>query len=143
MTKRLLRYFSADALLGQFLKYVIVGGIAFLADYGSLYALTEFAGFHYLLSATIAFLLGLTVNYLLSVCWVFTERKIERRLLEFTIFAVIGIVGLLLNNLIMYLFTDIVRLNYLISKIIAAVLVLLWNFGARKMILFNKKKKCE
>ncbi len=66
---------SFHGIFLQFLSYSLVGGLAFVVDYGSLWLLTEKCHLYYLISAAIAFLLGLTVNYLLSTTWVFTERK--------------------------------------------------------------------
>jgi len=55
-----------DSTLVQLLRYTFVGGLAFIVDLGSLFALTEFAGLHYLVSASLSFLLGLATNYTLS-----------------------------------------------------------------------------
>lgn len=49
-------------LLDQFSRYVVVGGIAFSADIGVLYILTEYFGWHYLVAATGSFLVGLGVK---------------------------------------------------------------------------------
>lgn len=122
----------------QFLRYSCVGGIAFVIDFGSLYILTEYAGFYYIVSATISFLLGLVINYVLSTIWVFAESRFNKRLAEFLIFAIIGLIGLGLNNLFLYIFTDKLNLYYMVSKLITAALVMLWNFFARKIILFTK-----
>ncbi len=130
---------EAKGTLVQLFRYGFVGGAAFLVDYGTLFALTEFAGLHYLLSATIAFILGLAVNYLLSISWVFNNGKLSNRLLEFLVFALIGVIGLGLNTLIMYVSTDILGIHYMISKIISTILVFFWNFFARKYILFKAK----
>ena len=123
----------------QLFRYCFVGGFAFLVDYGLLVLLTEVCGLHYLVSATISFIAGLVVNYLLSTSWVFRKSKLENKWAEFAIFAIIGVVGLLLNNLLLYLFTDLARIHYMISKLLTTALVMIWNFGARKIILFNKK----
>ena len=128
---------SNGILLRQFSRYVVVGGLAFLIDFGSLYLLTEFAGFHYLISAAVAFLLGLLTNYCLCRLWVFDRRTMESASLEFLIFAVIGIVGLGLNEVIMWFVVEVIHLQYLIGKVISAGIVLIWNFGARKFILFR------
>lgn len=48
-------------VMAQLFRYFFVGGMAFIVDYGTLYVLTERVGFHHLLSAAIAFALGLTV----------------------------------------------------------------------------------
>ena len=123
----------------QLFRYTFVGGIAFLADFGTLFALTEFLNIHYLISAAIAFILGLTVNYFLSVKWVFNIRTVNNKLLEFWLFALIGIIGLGLNELFIWIFTDLLSIYYLLSKIITTAIVYFWNFLARKFFLFNKQ----
>jgi putative flippase GtrA len=121
----------------QLLRYLFVGGAAFIVDFLSLYILTDFFGIYYLISAAIAFSLGLLVNYFLSVSWVFNKRKLKNRNFEFGIFAIIGIVGLGLNEVIIWFFTQELLIYYLLSKIFAAVIILFWNFFARKYVLFR------
>ena len=129
---------KTDNTIIQFFRYCFVGGLAFLVDYGLLYLLSDKFRLHYLLSASIAFIAGLVVNYLISTFWVFSESKYEDKRKEFAIFAFIGVIGLGLTEGLMWLFTDLVGLHYLLSKLITAALVLLWNFFARKVILFTK-----
>jgi putative flippase GtrA len=128
---------NRDRVSDQLLRYAVVGGIAFVIDFGSLWLLTELAGIHYLLSAAIAFILGLTTNYLLSITWVFGRRSLENKWLEFGIFALIGIVGLGLNELIIWFFTEWVHFHYLVSKIVSTIVVFLWNFFVRRYLLFR------
>ena len=124
----------------QLFRYTFVGGFAFLVDFGTLFLLTEFFHIHYLVSAGIAFIFGLTINYFLSVLWVFSCRTMESRLLEFFLFALIGLVGLGLTELFLWILTDILLIYYLLSKIITTIVVYFWNFFARKIVLFNKQK---
>ena len=91
----------------QLFRYTFVGGFAFLVDFGTLFVLTEYFKIYYLVSAGIAFILGLIINYILSVIWVFNSRAMENRLLEFLLFALIGLVGLGLNELFLWILTDI------------------------------------
>ena len=121
----------------QLFRYCFVGSFAFIVDAGGLFVLTEYAGIYYLLSATISFILGLVVNYLLSTAWIFKKSKLSNRWTEFLIYSVIGVVGLGLNTLFLWLFTDCLHIYYMLSKIITAALVMLWNFFARKIILFK------
>lgn len=123
----------------QLFRYLFVGGFAFIVDYGLLFVLTEWGGLHYLFSASLSFLAGLAVNYLISTSWVFRTSKISNRAAEFIVFSIIGVIGLGLNSLLLYLFTDLLHIHYMISKLITAALVMLWNFFARKIILFTKK----
>ena len=128
---------DTDSWFFQMFRYAIVGGVSFAVDYGLLYVLTECFGFHYLLSATISFIAGLAVNYLISIRWVFGKSKLSSRAAEFAVYGIIGVVGLLLNNLLLYLFTDHLHLHYMLSKLIASAIVLAWNFLGRKIILFK------
>jgi putative flippase GtrA len=121
----------------QMFRYLFVGAAAFIVDFLSLFILTDFFGIYYLISAAIAFILGLIANYFFSISWVFNKRKLKSRHFEFGVFAVIGIVGLGFNEVFIWFFTQDLQLYYLISKIFAAVIILFWNFFARKYILFR------
>ncbi len=129
--------FKSNNTLIQLVRYTLVGGIAFAADFGSLYAFTEFLHIYYLASAAIAFTIGVTVKYAFSIVWVFSKRTIQSRSIEFFIFGIIGVTGLGLSLLFMWFFTEKTHLHYLASKIISAILVFCWTFFARKFTLFN------
>lgn len=125
----------------QFIRYVVVGGVAFCVDFAALFVLTSAFGVYYLTSATIGFTLGLVVNYLLCITWIFEFRTLESRMQEFALFAAIGVAGLILNNLILYALTDWAGIHYLISKAFAAGVILLFNFTLRRAILFSDKQQ--
>lgn len=128
---------KATKVKQQFVRYIIVGGVAFLFDFVILYLLTEYANLHYLLSAMFAFIVGLTINYLLSINWVFNIRRVKEKKLEFVIFATIGIVGLGLNEFFMWLITQYLLFHYLLSKVLTTAVIFFWNFYARKIVLFK------
>ena len=121
----------------QLFRYAFVGGFAFIVDFILLYILTEFAHLHSIISATIAFVAGLVVNYFISTQWIFRQSKLSNIVWEFIIYTIIGIIGLILNDLLLFIFTDYLHIHYMISKIITAVLVMGWNFVGRRTILFK------
>lgn len=122
----------------QFFRYIIVGGLSFLVDYGLLYLFTETVGMYYLASATLSFMAGLVFNYLISTRWIFNNSKYANKMTEFTIYGVIGGVGLVFNNLLLFTFTEIFHVHYMVSKLIVAAIVMIWNFVGRRFILFKK-----
>ena len=124
-------------LSGEFVRYFIASGVAFVVDAGTLFLLTHFIGLHYLVSAAVGFILGLLTIYLLSVRWVFSTRRIHNKHHELMLFTVIGIGGLGVNELGMYFLTEILLLHYMFSKLLVSFLVFSWNFGVRKLILFR------
>ena len=128
---------ATNVLFVEFRKYVIVGGIAFAVDFTTLFLLTSVFHIHYLYSAAIGFVLGLTCNYVLSIRWVFSSRNVSNRYVEYGIFALIGVVGLGLNEGVIWLLTAGGGLHYTLSKIGAAGIVFLWNFSCRKFLLFR------
>lgn len=84
-------------------------------------------------AAAIAFVVGLAVNYALSIWFVFSESsKVKNKVKEFVVYGIIGLIGLLITEGIMYLFTDVFGLYFLISKIIAAEIVLVWELRGKK-----------
>lgn len=125
----------------QVFRYLISGGLAFCVDFGVLYLLTDWLGIYYLLSSCISFSCGLVVTYLMSILWVFDYRSQESRWKEFLIFVLIGVIGLGLTSFFMWLFTTEMGIHYMISKIITTVIVTLWNFVAKKYLLFSRRKK--
>lgn len=132
-----LLFAKSDKTSTQFIRYIFVGGIAYAVDFGSLYFLTDIIRIHYLISAAAAFILGLITNYILSIFWVFARRTLTSKQMEFLIFAIIGVVGLGLNEGIIWFFTALIHFHYLMSKVVSAIIIFFWNFFARKKILFS------
>jgi putative flippase GtrA len=121
----------------QVLRSAAAAHLGFWADLAILAVLTELIGLHYLVSATLSFTVGLGVTYCLSVLWIFKHRRFMNRITEFGAFGLIGAVGVVLMIAAMWLFTEVVHLHYLISKIVASVLVFTANFTLRKLLLFR------
>lgn len=123
----------------QWLRYLVVGGLAFVADFACMVVLKEWGGLSYLIAATLSFCVGLCVNYLLSVLWVFDVRAVKNAWKELSMFTGIGIFSLGLNVLVMYICTGIFGVDYRISKIAATGITFNANFFLRRMLLFTKK----
>ncbi|HRE17158.1 MAG TPA: GtrA family protein [Rhodocyclaceae bacterium] len=130
-------------IMRQFVQYTLVGGFAFAVDFTALFLLTEKFELHYLVSASIAFLVGLVANYLVCVVWIFDYRALQNKAHEFAVFSLIGLVGLLLNNFLMSTFTELLGLHYLLSKAGAAALILFFNFFFRRLLLFSERKRAR
>ena len=103
------------------------------------------------------FIVGLAVNYIVSTYWVFAKAKVKNRIIDFIGFAVIGIIGLGLTQLIIEPFSTLGMFGtgwfvqwqifggllpadkyYIVGKVLAVVIVYMWNFFARKFILYRK-----
>lgn len=131
-------------LFFEALRYAVVGGIAFLADFGTLVAAQELllkafsCGVY--ISTVLGFIVGLVVNYVLSLFYVFISPKDRgkgRGVGAFLIFGFVGLIGLGLTELGMWLGVEILACNYMIVKIVVTGLVLGWNYIGRKVLVFR------
>ncbi len=120
----------------ELLRYFAVSGVALAVDTGTLLLAANFV--HYLWAATLGFLLGAVTSYLLSVRWVFRHRRLAAfPRTEFAAFAAVGVAGLGLNNLAIYVAVEHAGLGLLAAKAVAAMLTFSFNFGLRKWGLFR------
>lgn len=135
-------------LFWEFFRYAIVGGIAFVADWGTLFLVKEFVlkgdSKPELFASTAAgFIIGLVINYILSIVFVFKKsdnNNSGKSVKAFITFAVIGVIGLGLTELGMYAGVYLLNWHYLVTKIIVAALVLVWNYCGRKIFVFGRKE---
>jgi len=145
--KRNLFIGRSEDILVQFFRYAIVGGIATIVDMLVFHFIANVIEWNHILANTLSFIVGLLVNYFMSRNWVFNKKE-SNFIKDFTMFAIIGVLGLLLSNAILYLLIDkrliytllsVLKLNEgmikLSAKLIAVFIVLFWNFIGRKLVL--------
>ena len=115
----------------EIVRFCFVGGLSLLVDCAVLFGLTEFFGVHYLYSAGISFTVSVIFNYWLCVVYVFKGAK-KQTPKQAAIFIGSSIVGLLLNQVCMWFFVEIVAFHYMAAKLGATVIVTLWNYVAKR-----------
>ncbi len=128
-----------NQLISQLFKFAIVGGIAAVVDVGILIILKELLHINVLFSSMISFCVSVTVNYILSMTFVFKGKE-KSRVNEFLIFVVLSIGGLCINQLVLWVGINLMSIYYLTVKIIAMVIVPVYNFITRKIFLESKEK---
>ena len=122
----------------QLIKFGIVGVIALLVDVGVLVLLKEVVCMDVLWASALSFSVSVTVNYILSMRFVFSGAK-EGKAKEFIVFVLLSVGGLLLNQLIMWLGTEVWSLYYMWVKVFALLFVPLYNFVTRKLFLEKRE----
>ena len=128
----------------EFLRYVLVGGVSFVVDFGVMVFTYEYILWHFTMGVYLAtglgFFFGLLVNYFLSVIFVFKTSKLKDKrytVTSFLVFGIIGGLGLAWTELGMWVGVQLIMLNYKVTKIIVTVFVLFWNYLGRKLIIFK------
>lgn len=125
----------------QLFRYAMVGGSTFLVDYLLLLGLTA-AGAPTVPASGVSFAVGIFCNFLLTKFFAFKSvDPTVKGAGEVAVFLVISLVGLGLTMVLMHWFADRLGLPVPLAKPVSALLVFLWNFLGRKMILYPGRKK--
>lgn len=124
---------SLKHLSGQILRFGVVGGLAFVIDFGVLKALVDLAHWNYLIASAVAFTVSVVFNYILSIFWVFDVE--EKNVRDLFLFIVLSVIGLGITELIMWILVEKAACYYLFSKVVATAIVMVYNFITRKLFL--------
>jgi len=126
-------------LLMQLFKFGLVGVVATVLDFLFLFLLTDVFGMYYLFSAAVSFVLSTLFNYVASMRFVFNSKFTkDEKTKELLLFTTLSVIGLLLNQFLMWLFVEKIALYYMLAKIVATFFVMAWNFISRKIWLEGK-----
>lgn len=121
----------------KFLKFGIVGFSGVFVDFGITWILKEKIRLNKYVANTCGFLCAVVSNYTLNRLWTF-ESHDPAVVVQFFKFLMLALVGLGLNNLIIYLLHERrERTNFYIAKLIATAVVMLWNFWANYTFTFQ------
>ena len=118
----------------EIFRFLIAGAATLIIDYGVLVWLTEFIHVYHILSASISFSLAVIVNYYICLRWVFKNSSRQNKK-QFIVFSITSIIGLVLNIGIMKLSVDGMGVHYFVGKIVATVIVTIWNYITKKKSL--------
>lgn len=119
-----------------FIKFGIVGFSGFILDFGITYLFKEKLRVNKFLANSLGFSIAVVNNYLLNRYWTFESENLNY-VQEFSLFITISLLGLGINNLVLYFFNEKYKLGFYISKLIAIAVVMIWNFLMNYFITFS------
>jgi putative flippase GtrA len=126
----------------EMLKYFIVSGVALAFDTITFSLALRVFHIDWYIAISLSFLIGVSVAYFLSIFWIFKERALKNEpQLEFFIFILIGLLGLLLTQGILWFGIYILNTTPEIVRVAAAGITFIFNFIIRKFLLFNHLPK--
>jgi putative flippase GtrA len=125
-----------ENVLLQVPRALAVSTLAAALDFGCLVMLVEGAGWNPLVAATVSYLLGGIVQYVLCAVWVFPAAP-ESVPIGFAVFTVLSLGGLVITWGVMAGLHDLANANYAFAKVVSLGLAFSWNFLTRKYWLFS------
>ena len=118
----------------QIIRFGIVGVIATVIDFATLIALKELLGVDVMNASAIACCVSVAANYVLSMAFVFKSKN-QNKIKEFIVFLLLSVGGLGVNEVILWLGVKLASIYYIIVKLFATVIVMVYNFITRKLFL--------
>lgn len=117
----------SSEILIKLIRYAIVGFTGVAVDFGITYIFKEYAKVSKYIANSLGFCTAVVTNYLLNRYWTFGAGS-EDVFVQFGTFLAVSLIGLLMNNSIIYLLSEKWKVNFYISKVIAISVVVFWNF---------------
>lgn len=125
--------------LAEVFRFAFTGGVCFVVEFVALTLLVELLHVPVLVATAIAFLISVAVNYVMCIKWVFTGAKDGGAGVKATFLITSGM-GFALNELFMWVLNIVLGIHYMIAKVISTLLVMIWNYFTKRMVLKGKTK---
>ena len=122
--------------LEKIFKFAVVGFSAFVIDFGTTYLLKEKAKANKYLANTTAFIISASYNFTLNRIWTWGSQDNDI-LMQALKFGCVMTTGLAIASGLIYVFSDRMKLNFYISKLLAVSVVMVWNFTMNNFVTFN------
>jgi putative flippase GtrA len=129
---------SQEDLVVQIFKFIVVGGIATVIDWTIYFILYHFVKIDPLIGNILAFAVAVTYNYWASCKYVFNVTKDKSKLRLFIEFIIFAVIGLGINELLIFALYKKLGWNAMLVKILATIIVMIFNFVTRKKFLEKK-----
>lgn len=138
MKEKLMKLLNGNTRLMELVRFGVTGGVCFLVEFAALTLLVELLHMPVLWATALAFLISVIVNYALCVKWVFTGAKGGSGRVRLQFLVTSGM-GLGLNELLMWLMNIRLGVQYQLAKVIATLMVMIWNYVTKRLVLRGGK----
>lgn len=115
--------------------YGLIGALSSSLDFGVYTVLVKCLSLNYLLANSISVVVGITTSFTLNRKYNF--KVSDKTVRRFAIFMTVGLCGLVLSNLILFVCINTIHINELLSKLLSIALVVILQFMANKFITFK------
>jgi len=121
-------------------KFGLTGSSGLLIDFSLTWFFKDELHVNKFIANGIGFCAAVLSNYFINRYWTFNERNRKQVGKQLTSFVAVSLIGLLLNSCFIYIFNELLLLNFYVSKAIAVILVFFWNFTANYFFVFKADK---
>jgi putative flippase GtrA len=128
---------------GTLIRFILGGGTTVGFEYLTFYLLYVNVGLNLLVANSLSFVVGLGISFLFNRLWAFKQETYKRRAHhQIALYIILATTNLVLNNAIVD-GLQYVGIDPRIGKIIAILLIAVWNFVIYRKIIFAANKNSE
>ena len=124
------------SFLLKFIRFSFVGAAGMGMDFGVTYLCKEKWARQKYVSNSLGFCVAVCFNYFLNRYWTFSSTN-PRIGEEFVLFLMISLAGLIINNMLLWMFHDKVKIRFYYAKLLAIGITAAWNFLCNYFITFS------
>lgn len=124
----------------KLIRYIISGGTAAATQILLTAFFTDIVGLWYLISSSIAFIIAVVVSFTLQKFWTFRHKETKGMHGQATVYLLIALAGLAVNDGLMYLFVSVLGIHYLLGQILSGGIIACFNYFLYAKLVFKKKK---
>jgi len=130
-----LKDYITEDIIRQFTRYFIVGITSFTIEYSLFFILYHLYKLHYIIASSSVYLIVFWVNFFLNRLWSFkSDKPLGKQIFKYLLLFIFNLI--VPNIFLMYLFTDVIGINALISKVLIMGAVVSWNFILYKKFIY-------
>ena len=108
------------------IRYCVVGVLTAILQFSLVFVGVDWLHFGATFTSSVAFVIVICFNYLMNYHWTFAVPAPHSKALGR--YLVMTLCGFLLNRFIMFFGTTLTELNYMLSQLVAFVVIIIWNF---------------
>lgn len=123
-----------DIFYVKLFRFCFVGTLGMGVDFGITWLCKEKAKWHRYIANGMGFSCAVCFNYLLNRVWTFESSS--KMGMEFVLFVVASVMGLLINTFFLWLGNKKGKLPFYIAKLAATGITVVWNFAFNYCITF-------
>lgn len=128
--------FLSQPIITKLIRFGLVGTSGVFVDFGVTWLCKEKLKLGKYVANSLGFICAVVSNYTLNRRWTFHNTD-PALFTQFGKFFLVSLVGLFLSNCLIYVFHERLRYNFYLSKAVAILIVMIWNFLANYYFTFR------
>lgn len=118
------------------LKFGLVGASGVAVDFGITWLLKEKVKMHKYAANSLGFMCAASNNFIWNRLWTFQSNDPDIAQ-QYLVFILVSLGGLAFNNAALWFFHDKRKMPFYVSKILAVLVAMFWNFFGYKFLAFR------